>query len=411
MFWGWYVMLGAFLILGVSYGARYCLGIFVKPMSEDYGWSRTVISSAASIMIFIYGIGGIFSGRLLDHTAPRWILTAGAVLIAAGFILVAFVKQPWQFFLAYGLLCGLGSACFGAVVCSTTISKWFVRKRGFAIGLASIGTGLGTMLLVPLTGEIVIRWGWQAGFIFLGVLTLVIGLAASQIFMGKTKPEDYGLLPDGDQERPGGADPAPDDVPGKLSLKPLLADNRFWYLTVSYGLAVMVWASVSVHQVAYALDRGIDALSAATAVGFIGVASIAGRFFFGSISDRVKDAKYLAAWGFITMASALTVLLFAETEGLLYLYAILFGFGYGAMAPLMPFLLADRFGRHIMGSAYGLMIFFTAGIGGGIGPFLGGVVYDLAGSYDYAWGINILALVFVAFLILKVKAREKASRY
>lgn len=411
LYWGWQVVTGAFLILGIGYGARYCLGVFVKPMSLEYGWPRSVISIAASIMIFSYGLGGIFSGRLLDRLAPRWIMTAGVALLSAGFIMAAFLSEPWQFYLVYGLFCGLGSSFIGAVVCGTTISKWFVRKRGKAIGIASIGIGIGTMLLTPLAGYVVRDYSWQTGFILLGVIIFIVGGVAAQVFMGRTRPEDYGLLPDGDDGAvdPGGAEESL-PAPANLSVIPVLMDSRFWVMAFSYSLAVMVWASVSVHQVAHALDRNIDGIAAASAVGVIGLTSIAGRYFFGALSDRVRDAKYLAFLGFFFMALSMAVLMMTDSAASLYVYAVLFGFGYGSMAPLMPFLLADRFGRHIMGSAYGLLIFFTAGLGGSLGPMLAGFIYDHYGSYAHAWQINLLALVLVALLILKLKPRHSPER-
>ncbi len=410
-YWGWYVVAGAFFILGVGYGARYCLGVFVKPMSIEQGWPVSVVSIAASIMIFFYGVGSIFSGRLLDHVAPKWIITLGAILFGSGFILAPLLTQPWQLYIVYGVLCGLGSSCMGAVVCGATVSKWFVRKRGKVIGIASIGIGLGTMLLAPLAGYIVKVYSWQAGFVLLGVIIIIVGVAVAQISMGRTRPEDYGMLPDNDISPNDPGDLSEEAAaPFNISALSILRDSRFWVMTACYSLAVMVWASISVHQVAYALDQGIDGIVAASAVGLIGITSIAGRYFFGVLSDRAPDAKYLAALGFGVMSLAMLVLLLTRSAEFFYLYAVLFGFGYGSMAPLMPFLMADRFGRHILGSAYGLMIFFTAGLGGSLGPVLAGYIYDRFGSYAYAWQINIVALVLVAMFILRLKPRDARRR-
>jgi sugar phosphate permease len=114
IFWGWYVVTGAFIIFGINYGARYCFGVFLKPMCEDLGWSRSVVSVAASLAVLFYGIGGIFAGRLLDRLAPHWIITVGAVSAALGFILTRFVSTPLQFYLAYGVLFGLAPPASGS---------------------------------------------------------------------------------------------------------------------------------------------------------------------------------------------------------------------------------------------------------------------------------------------------------
>ena len=180
IFWGWYVVAGSFLLHAVSYGARYSFGIFVQPLTAENGWSRTVISLAASINMLFFAAGGIYAGRLLDRIAPRWIATAGAVVGALGFILSAFAGTPLTFYLAYGLLCGLGSSWTGIVVGNSSVGKWFVRKRGLAIGLASMGVSFGTMVMTPVVGWVVKDYGWQAGFIFMGLILLLPGVLIAQ---------------------------------------------------------------------------------------------------------------------------------------------------------------------------------------------------------------------------------------
>jgi MFS family permease len=406
-YWGWYVVLGAFLILGVNYGTRYSFGVFVKPMALEYHWSRSVISAGISMMVLSYGVGGIFAGRLVDRIAPRWIITAGAALMAAGMFLTAMVHNPLQFYVTYGILGGFGAACLGVVVCNSSVGKWFVRKRGMAIGAASIGVGAGTMAMAPVAGWVVKVYGWQTGFILMGVCVLVIGVVLSQWFMGKTRPEDYGLLPDGEGEAERGGDPAPDGGPLRgPSLGQVLRDSRFWILAFCYSLAVMAEMSALVHQVAYAQDLQIDKVAAASSLGVVGMASILGRFFFGWMSDRISDAKYASALGFLLMTVGMFLLVKTTSVAMLFAYALLFGLGYGSLATMMPFLLADRFGRHVLGSAYGMLTFFATGIGGGAGPLIAGYLYDLTGSYNGAWLLNLTVLLIVTFLILALKPRK-----
>jgi len=412
LFWGWYVVLGAFLILAINYGARYSFGVFVKPMAAQYNWSRSVISAGMSIMVLAYGIGGIFAGRLADRIAPRWIITAGAVVMATGLFLTALIREPWHFYVTYGVFGGFGAACLGVVVCNSSVGKWFVRKRGLAIGIASIGVGAGTMATVPLAGYVVKAYGWQSGFACIGVFVLIIGVGLSQWLMGKTKPEDYGLRPDGGSMEKKGptSDPESFAAPSaRPSLRPVLKDSQFWIMVICYSLAVMAEMSAMVHQVAYALDRQIDKVAAASSLGIIGMASILGRFFFGWLCDRISDAKYASALGFFFMAAGMFLLLRMTTVTTLFVYALLFGFGYGSMTALMPFLLADRFGRHILGASYGMQVFFVMAIGGTSGPMITGYIYDLTGSYANAWLLNLVVLVIVTLLILTLKKPEKES--
>jgi len=267
------------------------------------------------------------------------------------------------------------------------------------------------MVLTPLSGVLVKFFGWKTAFIVLGVATFVLCTAVSQLLLGKTHPEEYGMLPDGVTKPPGhqGMPPEEPEPSDNYTTLQLLSDTRFWIIAVSFGFAVMAQMTVFVHQVAYAEGNGIDRVAAASSLGIIGVASIAGRFFFGWLSDRVSDVKHSACLGIFCMSVAMTILLFFHSIEFFYLYACLFGFGYGSLSPMLAILMVDRFGRHISGTSYGLICLFVVGIGGSVGPLFGGLVYDITGSYTYAWQINLVGLMIVTVLIEFLKPAREAS--
>lgn len=401
VYWGWWVVFGSFLILAVNYGTRYCFGVFLKPMTEDYGWSRSVIALGASVNMFVYSAGAIFMGRLIDRMAPRWIITTGATVAAASFILTAFVTTPLAFYGVYGLLCGLGSAGMGVVVVNSSVGKWFIRRRGTAIGVTTMGISLGTVLLTPAAGYIVNYHGWRAGFIFMGIVTFFIGVTLSQVFLRRGCPEECGLLPDG-EKNPEFVVPASKPDVETPTFGSLLSDRRFLVIAVTFGTAIMSLMAVFVHQPAFAVDRGIDRLAAASSLGATAMAGFVGQFFFGWISDRTRDPKYAAAGGLVIMAVGMVFLMGVKTAGDLYRYALVFGFGYGSLAPLMPILLADRFGRHILGTVYGYVTLFIGG-GGAVGPVLAGMIYDQLGSYWFVWILNLVLLIAAATVILTLR--------
>jgi len=401
IFWGWYIVVGAFLVMSVNYGARYCFGIFVKPLSGEHGWSHSVISLAATINMLIYSIGAIFVGRMLDKFAPRWIMTTGAIIAAAGFILTGFVNSPLTLYLAYGLLVGLGATGMGVVICSSSVGKWFIKMRGLAIGIATMGISFGIMTLTPLAGFLGRYFSWRAGMFILGAITLTVGVTVSQLLMRKTHPEAYGLLPDGDKiPLPGQISAAP--AVSKISLRIIFKDSRFWTIAISQSLIVMVIMSVFVHQVAYAVDNEINSIAAASSLAAISVTGFIGQFFFGWLSDRLRDAKYAYFLGISFLLCGMILLNYADNVRSLYLYAVIYGFGYGCIAPILPILIVDRFGRHTLGSIYGLLTFFIGFIGS-LGPILGGIIYDHFGSYHYLWLINTIILALTSIIILTLK--------
>ncbi|PKN77151.1 MAG: hypothetical protein CVU52_01740 [Deltaproteobacteria bacterium HGW-Deltaproteobacteria-10] len=401
IFWGWFIVAGAFLVLGINYGSRYCFGVFLKPMAEEFAWSRSVISLAATINIILYSVGAIFVGRMLDRIAPRWIITAGATLAAGGYILTGFVNTPLGLYITYGLMVGIGTTGLGVVTCSSSVGKWFIKKRGVAIGIASMGISFGTMALTPLAGYIVNFLDWRIGLITLGAITLLIGLSVSQTLMRKTHPEAYGLLPDGDKNNMTNEISAAQTV-YTVPTMTIFNDSRFWTLAICQGLAFMVTMSVFVHQVAYAEDNGVSGVAAAASLAAISFTGFLGQFFWGWLSDRLKDPKYAFCLGTTFMLTGMILLINANSVKALYVYALIFGFGYGSLAPTIPIMAAHRFGRQVLGSVYGLLTFFI-GIGGSLGPILGGFIYDYFGSYRYLWLINISVLILIIITILTLK--------
>jgi MFS family permease len=244
-------------------------------------------------------------------------------------------------------------------------------------------------------------FNWRMGVMALGALIFLVGLIVSQTLMRKTHPEAYGLLPDGDKTAIPHQTPPPQTAHQVPTLT-IFKDSRFWTLAVCQGLAVMVSMSVFMHQVAYATDNGIGKIAAATSLAALSLTGFIGQFFYGWLSDRIKDPKYASFLGTSFMLIGMILLINARSISSLYIYALIYGFGYGSMAPGVPIIIAHRFGRYVMGSIYGLLTFFI-GIGGSIGPILGGFIYDHFGSYRYLWLINIIVLICIAIAILTLK--------
>ncbi len=407
LYWGWMVVAGAFLLMALTYGARYSFGIFVQPIAADNGWARSVVSLAASINLLVYAAGGVWSGRLLDRFSPRWITTAGAVICAAGLFWCAGAASPLEFYLAYGVLYGFGSSWTGTVTVTSSVGKWFERFRGIAIGISSMGVSFGTIIFTPAIAYLLEHFHWKTGFIAMGLALLIPGIFIAQLLLCRRIPEDYGLSPDGElptaDHRAAKTAVELDSLSGPV--RPLRGDPRFWILALCHGTAVLTALMAFVHQVPYAIDNGIDPIAAAASLAAMGFAGLLGQFFFGWVSDRIGDPKYAASLGYAVMAAGMLVLLQAHSVETLMAYALVFGFGYGCLGPLLPIIAADRFGPQRMGAIFGLLTFFVVGIGGSLGPIIGGILYDTARSYVPAWWLNTGLLMAAAGGIATLRRR------
>ncbi|MDR2862159.1 MAG: MFS transporter [Syntrophobacterales bacterium] len=410
LFYGWYIVAGAFLILAVNYGVRYSFGIFLKPMSDEYGWSRSVVSLGVSFNMLAYSFFTIFIGQMVDRIRPSHIITMGTLAVSLGLMMVGFAANPLIFYLVYGLFCGLGAAGLGIVVCNSSVAKWFHEKRGMAIGIASMGISVGTMTLTPLSGYIAKTYGWRQGFLTLAILSFVIGIIVSRLLFDRSAAK---AGTDNMEQKAVKEKKSPRTSPFPPSFSQIFAgflvtDKQFWLISLSFGFAYLTIMSVFVHQVPYAIDHGINPITAASSLASLGLAAFGGQFFFGWLTDRVRDAKYVVAFGFLMMALGMFILLNMRSEAMLYLFSLVFGFGYGCLAPLPSIILAERFGDETLGALYG-MFTFLIGIGGSIGPFWAGYMYDHFQSYHQVWILNIVMLIGVTGAILLLQSR-KSSR-
>jgi MFS family permease len=281
------------------------------------------------------------------------------------------------------------------VPCSATVARWFVRRRGLAVGLAFAGMGLGTLVLPPVAHFLVSRVGWRWAYVVFGAGVLVfLNLIATVM---RRDPESVGLRPDGDH-----APPRPEGAgarPHAWTIGGAARTRSFWMI---FGVFAATWVPVFgplVHLVPMARGFGISPLLAATLVSALGLAALLGRLLMGGISDRIGRRPTLAA------ALALQVVAFvalsqSRSLGALYVAASLFGFSYGGVSVMFPALVADFFGREQTGSLVGLL-FAIAGSMGAWGPLGAGFIYDRFGSYGLAWwlsaGFNVLALALLAF--------------
>ena len=413
-FYGWVVVATAFCVALVAYGVQYSFGIFLKPLSEDFGWSRALVLGAASLLMFSRGALAILTGRVTDRYGPRIIVASGGFFLGLGLILTSQISAAWQLYLFYGLMVGFGlSVAFAPLV--ATASRWFVSKRGLAIGIVVAGIGAGTAVMPPLARYLIATYGWSWSYIIMGLLAWIIIIPGA--FWLRRSPEEKGLLPLGKAEAIAG-DERNSSIAEKgdnltseragFSLKDAVHTRTFWLL-----LAIIIFWSTCVQMAmmnipSHATDLGITEIVAANFMAVIGIFSIIGRLVMGAVSDRLGGKRTLVIC-LVLQALAMFWLLKATDIWMLYLFAAVFGFAYGGCVPQLPVIAGEIFELKSIGAIVGVQMLGIA-IGGAIGPVLGGKVWDVTGSYYLAFMVGgmctIIALILLAFIRAPRKVRH-----
>ena len=391
VFRGWIVVAGAFSVLFVAYGAQYSFGVFFSALLEEFGWSRASLAGAFSLYAAAYCVFGFPAGRLTDRWGPRLVIAFGGLFLGAALAGMALVTRLWQPYVLYGLVAALGMGT-AYVPCNSTVVKWFVARRGLAVGLATAGGSVGTFVLPPVAQLLVSAAGWRTAYVVFGVgVFVVLNLIARLMHRD---PESLGLHPDGAARPPAAAAGA--EAPWPLGRA--VRTRAFWLLGATFTATWIPVFIPLVHLVPFARDLGYSPLVAASAVSALGVGAVVGRLVMGSVSDRIGRRPAVA----IAMAvQAIAFLGFRQTRGLEMLFgtALVFGYSYGAISTLFPAIVSDFFGRGQAGALVGFLFAF-AGAMAGWGPLLAGAIYDATGSYNLTWllaaALNVVALALLS---------------
>jgi MFS family permease len=377
----------------MAYGTQYAFGAFFAALIEEFGWSRASLSGVFSLYAFTYAAFALVSGRLTDRWGPRAVIAIGGVLLGLGLIAMSRVSALWQPYVCYGLVAALGMST-AYVPCNATVAKWFTRRRGLAIALASAGGSLGTFALPPVAHFVVGRLGWRGAYVVFGAAVL-LALNALAVLM-RRDPESLGLAPDGD---PGPRRATAAALPESWTARQAIRSRAFWILFAVFGATWIPVFVPLVHLVPMARGLGVPPLLAATLVSALGASALVGRLIMGGASDRIGRRAALAV-ALLLQAGAFVGFASAHELPALYAASVVFGFSYGAGSTLFPAAVADFFGREQAASIAGLL-FALAGSMAAWGPLAAGLIYDRAGDYQLAWwlsaGFNALALLLLAF--------------
>ncbi|MCP3875931.1 MAG: MFS transporter [Desulfobacteraceae bacterium] len=384
-----------FSIQAVGIGIYISYGVFFNPLMDEFGWSRAAISGASSAAFFIMGLFGILIGRLNDKFGPRILMSIAAILFGLGFCCVSQVVALWQLYLIFGLIFGIGLSSVD-VIALTTIARWFTEKRGKMTGLVKVGTGAGQFIFPILASFLIIRFGWQKAFIFMGSFAFILLFTIAQFL--RRDPESAGHSPVYNHRE------LQKSQNQGFSFSSALKTNELWLICLTNLLLVFCLMSVLVHIVPHARDIGISSHKAAGVLSTIGAVSMLGRFISGLAIDRIGSKQIMFICFGILIISFLW-LIKADALWKLYGFACIYGIAHGGLFTAISPIIVELFGIRAHGSLFGLVVFFGT-TGGAFGPILTGYLFDITQSYKLAFSLLLIVSCISFGLLLCLKIRR-----
>jgi MFS family permease len=403
LFYGYIIVFICCILQIVSVGPRNSFGVFIKPLTEEFEWNRALISGAFTLSTILLGLSSIFMGWLNDRAGPRIVMTISGILIGAGSILMYFVHSTWQLYLFYSIFIGSG---MGGIIAPqmSTVTRWFITRRNVMLGLLMAGGGLGGIIAPPLITWLVYTYNWREAFLFVGAGILIIVVLLAQFL--KRDPSKIGQIPyqKGNETRR----KALANI-DELSLNQALHTSKFWMFSIIIFCTGFCVATISVHVVPLAIDRGISAVNAAVILSVMNVAMTAGNVITGLISEKFGSRRILIVCQCLLLGVVL-FLLPVNSAWVLCVFAGVMSLGGGGIAVLCGTIVAELFGLKSNGTIVGVILFvFTLG---SLGAFIGGLVFDTTGNYQWVLLICMClsaAAIIMAFFLNHRRKTEAAG--
>ncbi len=402
MFYGWVVVI-VFLVIGTTlYGIHFSFGLFFKSIEAEFDLTRAATSTILSVNMLLAALCSILAGWSMDRHGPRFVVLLMGIFTSLSLVLTSLTDSLWQLFITYSLLLALGTGPI-YVVPMSAVSRWFDKKRGLAMGLSSMGIGLGTMVMAPFATYLITNYNWHTAYLVIGLIACVIVVPLSRLL--KKDPAEIDALPDG-AGRTHGTLPAGGVTmaPVQSSLLSIIRNRNYWLIAfIHFFFAACVFFVFS-HLVPHITDIGFAPIEAALVITLLGAASIPGRVFMGIASDRIgrKTASITCT---LFMAVAIYWLVWTRDLWGLYLFAVVYGFFYSGFGPSTAALISDSFDLGNIGTVFGLLE-VGIGLGAATGAAFGGYIFDTSDSYEVMFLLITLALLVAAILFTLVRRKD-----
>jgi MFS family permease len=401
IFHGWWVVLASMAGLGTSVAALllWTFGVFLKPVTEEFGWSRTQYSAAVLFSTMALVLVSPLAGRFVDHYGTRRVALTSSALLSLVFSSMALLTPNIGHLYAMYAACAIAGAGTVSIVYAHAIASWFDARRGLALGLALAGIGLGALILPSLAQALIGALGWRGAYAALALIAAVVSLPTGFLLL-RNHPSEMGLEPDGEQPLRQDDSATPRTLPQGLATREALRSPTFWLIAVAFGLAGFAVTGPSLHFVAMLTDRGIPPAQAAAAQSLSGLGLLVGRVVAGHLMDRYF-APRVAIMFLLVPAAALLLLTTDVSHGVALACGAAFGLALGAEVDIVAYLTSRYFGLRSFGSIYGLQYaMFTAAAG--VAPVVTGMGYDVTGSYRGVLFVFSGALLLAILLITRM---------
>ncbi len=399
-FYGYWVVFAAFLCNVVTFGCGfYSFSLFVTPLERDLGWGRGDVMAGFTVFFLTTGLVAPQVGRLVDKHGARVVMSLGAIVAGAGFVVLSSMTELWQFYIGYAIV-GLGMAGTGQIPTSAVVSNWFERRRGTAVGFMASGIGVGGIALAPFVGTWLLpRIGWGHSYLVLGALCWLV-IVPLAILVIRTRPSEKGVVAFGAEDVTAASGHTSEQQVSGVSLKVAMGTVAFWLIVATYFLSHFAQVGAVQNQVPFLQDAGFPMAVSAGALGAVGLSSAFGKFGFGWLCDRMQ-ARYVLAIGLSLQFGSIIVLMGIGPDSpaaAVWLYAVMIGLGLGSWLPTMSMLTSGYFGLANYGAIFGAITIPYA-VGSAVGPLVAGRLYDSSGSYT---GVFVVFLVLFAVAIVSI---------
>lgn len=383
-------------VLGRGIGDTY--SVFLKPLEAEFGWSRSSLTSVYSLYLLVGGFAAPFVGMAFDRVGPRWAYSSGLVVLGGAFLLAGSLDRLWQFYLLVGVSVGIGVSATGMVPSSALLSRWYRARLSTALGIAYSGFGVGSVVFVPLAQLLIDRIQWDGAYRVLGAILLVaagvVALGLPWRRLGAGNPAYYR----------GGARRGADGE-GGWTLRRAMGSRMYWALAQAFFCTSVAMFIILVQLVVFLIDVGFAPLSAATAVGFVGMLSAISVMSSGVLSDRFGVRQTVSA-SFVGTATGMVMLIALEatpSSALLVAFVLVFGLCMGVRGPIISSVSAKHFAGPRVATIYGT-IYATNALGAACGSLLGGVLHDLTDGYRSGFLCSLGFILLAAAPFWTVKA-------